>query len=398
MGLRNWIVTRLDRSRFTAAMSAGDFEGATEIANRSDIDKNLAQEAQEKAGIAQSLQNGSGDQLADRLYDNIEKVIDTSTSFDADKKLWAGLVFRAQVRKLVQSGDNTAAIELAARIGDMEIQSQTFRCIAATIAAEKPEEARSLIMCMKNRGYRQEELRNLCFSRVALRDFTTAQAIVKGLRTKAQEELSYNIGELAKKNLFNGITSDPPILVWGELVEFVEKFHSHPEEARWEVYRLKIESQIPLALLACSLDQYEEAVTALESIPVHSAMHVQFQRGLYATFSTSLAYAGKRDQALKLLSGCTGPPLFTAKGHLLAHFPYDLKHIQNFAIETDDTLLDDRELESRGSLIGLLAIELVAIGQFNNAKAIVSSLQNSGLRRVVIRYIVDFIYVIMRSG
>ena len=399
MGLRDWLAerrertaARRDRVEFSIAMEKGDYEGAVEIANGGNIDENLVREAGEKAKIVQYLQNGSEDLLAEKLDKIIEEIL--SDSPDGELEISEGLVWRAQIRKHLDSGNVSGAVDLASRIGDGEIQSQVYRIIAAFIAEDKPSEAQKIIMNIKNSEYREEELRNLCFSRAILGDFATAYEIMKVMQPIGPGELSYKLGELVKGNLFKAIISESPERDFIKVLEFVEKYQSKPEEAPSNVYDSKIEKQIPLTLLQCSLGQYSEAVDMLESIPVYSMENgMQFQRGLYFTFATSIAYAGKLDKALQLLSGYSQAPLIKEKGYLLSHFPCQIKHIKDVAKEADKAELDNLNLESAGSALGMLTLELAILGNFDNAVEIVALLQNSELRQITMRHLIDFIYI-----
>ncbi len=397
MGIWDKISAGRDRSRFEALVNAGLYEDAVVIAERGNVEPDRVAVAREKLAIADAIRNCAAGNLAAEVQGKIDTLFERALEGTGTFSTSQSLALRARVRTLLRNNQIDQAVDLAAHIPDREVQAQAFRCIAGAVAPEHPADAITMIAAMPNMRYRQEELRNLCFSRLILRDFKTAHDIAAGLPEKAESELSYRLRQAAHINLVKLIFNDPPKAEWHEVVGFIEKYHTRPDEATEVAEHPSDEFQLPMALLYCVIGRIEAAAERLNRFPLLSMEHGRMQRGLFGTVAMSLAYAGRGDQARQFLAGYSGPLLFEAEAHLMGHFAFPMHAYREFAARVDQGKIPEHSLGDCGSTLGLLALELVAMNEPNEASAMVAALSDKEIRRVTVGQTVDFVHEVLHA-
>ncbi len=392
MIIRGWFKNRRDRSRIEVLLNAGLYEEAVAIADRGNVDSDLARIAREKLKIAEAVRNGAAGSLAVRIQDRTTALVERMLAGGPPPTGWELLAARARVRSLLYDRKAAVALDLAVRIADPEVRAQALRCVAVAVAEEQPSEARSVINSMANLHYRMEELRNLCFSRLILRDFTTAHQIAEDLPPTTEGELAFRVSNAVQLHLIKAILGQPPRAEWKEIVDFVEKYHSRPDAVRDDVRNPEIEAQVPLALLHCIAGRIDLAAAVMQETPLLSMEHGRLQQGRFGTLAMSLAYAGRREQALQLLALYTGPMLFPAEAHLLGHALFPMHAYREFAARADHGKIGEDYLTDCGSMVGLLAVDVLAMEAAGEAGAMIMALTNPEIRRVAVAQVVDFVH------
>jgi len=392
MIIRGWFTRRRDRSRIEVLLDAGLYEEAVAIADRGNVDSDLARIAREKLKIAETIRRGAAGSFAVRIRDKTTALVDRMLAGGPPPTGWELLAVRARVRSLLYDRKATDALDVAIRIADQEEQAQALRCVAVSVAEAQPSEARSVIGGMANLRYRVEELRCLCFSRLVLRDFTTAHQIAEDLPPTTEGELAAGMSQAVQLHLVKALPAQPPRAEWKEIVDFVEKYHSRPDAVQDDVRKPEAEAQVQLALLDCIAGRIDSAAAALQQTPLLSMEHGRMQQGRFGTLAMSLAYAGRREQALQLLTLYEGPMLFPAEAHLLGHAPFPMHAYREFAARADRGKISEDYFTDCGSMIGRLAVEVLVMDAAGETGAMVAALTNPEIRRAAVVQVVDFVH------
>jgi hypothetical protein len=379
MGLRAWLAAQSDGPAFNTAMNGGNFALALEIAARGHIDESRCRLAEARSKLAASFQNFPSQLFSPKIRELKSKAIELLPGNAKPLEIWQVLLCRAEVRRLLELGNFDDAAKIAARIPDNEIRAQAFRCAAANAANNNNlDDAVSFIAKMGD--YQSEETKNLFLSLIIRQNFQAARGLTKGL-PQGQNFAAYKLEQFAKGSLFGVLGGEPEKLEWSGLVDFVEGALVQPTSTASALRKLHIEPQIANSLLYCTKGQIKDAAQALTTLPS------ELYSGILSTIAISLAYAGKKCDALDFLSHCPGSSSWLIRSHLFAHFLYDSAPIVAL-VKSIDQQTSPQEIGSLARLILMHIIDAIGMEKFALVDELITSVRDQNLRLMTVKELV----------
>lgn len=300
MRLLNRIFKPKKLRQFERSLKKGRYKEALTRYDASDIPSYLKSEAQYKQDIYEAISSGSLSHQFQKIFAEVANALQRQEVITSLPDLEQDAVRLADVATTLKNGTLEYALGKALKIKNKEARSQGLRKVAGHMADQEQavDKIVSVITSIPVAAYANEELRNLLVSKLLRKEFSTARQI-----------LPYMTHEIRR-----GLRPQ---------IDFIERNHHNLKEARKNARDLIHPDDIALtmALIAGAKGEYNRMAQYTRSVSIDLLV------GTHATYSSSLAYAGKLLEAINLLENIqeNGHEYFLRLGNLALTFPINEK-------------------------------------------------------------------------
>jgi len=355
--------------RFKKALKKGDYHTAISLERSENIPESLVQEAKERLKLEEAINAyGQDSEKTDYFDRTLKLAMDRNIVSRIRNKNNQFYILMGRFRQALVTGDIDNAISIIKSIPDHEGQFIGFCRIASYISndSNKLDKVIELLLQVPVEIGRDKNLRSLSYSRIILKDFSSAKKIVE---------------KITNPEIKNYVES---------LISFVERYHNEKIE---EVPKFPYDfdnSLVQHALICATQKDFDGMEVYLNKISYAT------KPAYYEVTSESLAYAGYLDASINLAKKIPDQNYQNMMLLvLLLHYNFSRDVIHSLCVEISKNSLS----QDKKNLFFLVTIllESALSNQMLDVAQLLRDIKDEKTRNVAASSLVDLSYSLIKA-